>query len=581
MSELREFIRKTAPTRFEKALTVVSPRAAMTRMNARHKMLEFEWRASNPDKRRGHSGGRSRNATTQSPSSQRSRINLMWEARKAYRNMPVIACVVNRLAEYVVPQIRYQANTGDPELDLQYEAYWHHWATYEADLRGMTDFEGLVKLAFIHMLIDGDIWGHPVHTESSYAIQLIEGDRVGNPDTGGSEADPNNIAGVHLDESGRPVQVEIYNRDKHSRYVLQQTLPADQIFPLMSLESSDQVRGVTLFCRVIDQVNDLYETFEYERGACKWAASQTGVIYEKDERAKWQTGGGASEFDGETEDGTPTQSVVPNKLLRLFKGEGVEPFPGPNRPSGAFINLIDATLRDIAMGVDLPFGFFDMRGFGGATSRLEAHQIQRKINAWQNLLRRSWLNPIRDLVINKAVLTGQLPPAPHPTAGTWTFGPHITADLGYQTNADVMLLQHNLVSAKKLAAAQGYDYDELIEERGNEIAKIHEVAMRKKVPVELLNPNFANGSTLFADIMAADNPPPKIKPTIQEAGDKVSKQILELINNVAEGTLPREEAIQTLIYVYQMPPKKAQALVPQQGEAHLPDHSGAGGPATE
>jgi capsid protein len=568
---LKQKVQALAPTRFERALTVVSPEKAMTRMQARHSMLEFQWRAANPGTRRQGSGGRSQNATTQSPASQRDRVKLIWDARKAYRNMPVISCVVNRLADYVVPQVMYQSNTGDDELDTLYEAYWKKWATHSADMTGRTDLAGLLRVAFIQMLVDGDFFIHPVHTEDGYELQCIESDRVGHPDRAGGDIDPHKISGVHIDDAGRPLAYEVFDRDKNGMYSANKDglIPAEQMLPLMSLETSDQLRGVTMFCRVLDQANDLYESFSMERGAAKWASSYAGIVYEKDARGP-RGGPGAAEFDGVTAEGTPTQEVQANKLLRLSSGESVEAFPPSNRPSGAFIALIDATIRDIAMGVDLPFGFFDMRGFGGASSRLEAHQIQRKINNWQNLLRRAVLNPLRDMVFFKAVQLGHLPPAPDMSNGSWTFGPHITADLGYQTNADITLLRYNLTSAAKLAAAQGYDYDELVDARAKEIGKLHAAAIKYQVPVEMLSPEFQNGTSLFADLAAAQNPEPKLKPTIQQAGDKVAKQILELINNVAEGALPREEAIELLVYTYQMPRGKAEIIVPKQGDADVP-----------
>lgn len=569
---VRDKLEQLKPTRFEKALGMIAPRSALVRMEARHRLLEFEWRAANPGRRSAHSGGRSHNSTTQSPLSQRQRVKLIWEARRAYRNIPVVSVVVNRLAEYVIPQVTYQADTGDDNLDDDYEAYWRDWAAHSADMTGRTDLAGLLKLGFIHMLVDGDFFFHPIHTDDSYTLQCIEGDRIGHPDMAGGEADPNIISGVMIDQMGRPQGYQLFNRDKNGNYqpnLDQPILPAEQMLPLMSLESADQVRGVTLFCRVLDQVKDLYEAFEFERGAAKWAASYAGIIYEKDGRNP-RSGVGAAEFDGVSHNGTPTQEVKANTLLRLNQGESVTPFPPSNRPSGAFMALIDATIRDIAMGVDLPFGFFDMRGFGGATSRLEANQIQRKINAWQALLKRAVLNPLRDRVIYKAIQLGHLPPTPHPFEGAWTFGPHITADLGYQTNADLALLAANLTTASKLAAAQGYDYKELVSARGREIRELHKVAIENQVPIELLNPNFASASQMFADLEAAQNPPPRVKPTIQEAGERVSKQVLDLITQVAEGTLPREQAIQTLIYVYQMPKARAEAITPLQAAAIPP-----------
>lgn len=50
--------------------------------------------------------------------------------------------------------------------------------------------------------------------------------------------------------------------------------------------------------------------------------------------------------------------------------EPVEFAPGTMRPSGAFMSLWEALIREIALGLNLPYGFvYDMARFNGVTAR--------------------------------------------------------------------------------------------------------------------------------------------------------------------------------------------------------------------
>ena len=557
MNEL-ELIKAREPTRLERALTVVSPNMAINRYVNRQRMVEFSWHAARPTNSRGNSGGQVANAASENPMAQRHRIELMWDARDLVRNMPILRCARERLVMYTCGSVRYQSETGDPELDSQYESYFEEWAEHYADATGRHNFEIIVSLALGGMLTDGDFGLIPVDNGEFKSLQMIEGDRIGNPQEATKQNDPKYVSGIHLNDLGQVTQYDIYRRENLSRYVKDQELAPGQFYHLFNPLRADQVRGFTWFAPVLQSARDLYETFAFERGAAKWAASHAGVIYEDNGRMAQNIG--AADFDGLKQDGTPTSEIQPNKLLRLKGKERVNPFPAPNRPSGAFEALIQATIQDIAMGLNLPYGFFDMQGFGGATARIEVMQAHRTIQSQQRLLQQKVLDPIKNLVLANGIARGHIPPTPNWRWGKWNFGAHLTADRGYDTNADTLLLANGLKTGAAIAAQQGNDYEDMVMERGRELAFLRQVAEQHQIPVELLNPSMPMASELLANMQRASMPPPE--PTVDEVGDKVTGQILEVMEQVATGQMPREQAIQMLITLYHMPPARAQKIVP-------------------
>ena len=64
-----------------------------------------------------------------------------------------------------------------------------------------------------------------------------------------------------------------------------------------------------------------------------------------------------------------------------------------------------------------------------------------------------------------------------------------------------------------------------------------------------------------------NTPPEDLQPpppgTLPALGDKAVKQIVEILESAADGSLPREEAVNTLVTVYGLPPEQAEAITPQ------------------
>jgi lambda family phage portal protein len=549
------------PNLLERAIARVAPRYALERAIAQDKLTLFGYDAAHPGIARGGSGGMGKNAGSETSKMAMDRLSVMWDARDLERNMPVIRCVLDRTSQYVCGVIQYQAQTGDDQADSAYESYWQNWCETVADVTGRHNFRMLVELAFRSMLRDGDFGFYLVRNGPLLQLQCIESDRIGDPNKVSNQLDDALVQGIQLNPLGQPVGYDIYNRERKSnRYSYDKTAPADQFLFLSKPLRTDEYRGVSWLAPVIAQARDLYEMFSFERGAAKWAASIAGVIRVTDTLSRNSTSAQAA-WDGQTAAGENTMNVTPNRLLRLKPNEDVTPFNTGNRPSGAFAAYIDAALRDIDMGLNVPFGFFNMAQFGGATVRLEAMQLQRTFARYQEILESKVLTKIKNAVLNNAIALGELPATQNWTAGRWQFGPHLTADTGYDTDANVVLLQNGLKSAASIAGEEGYDYEDLVNQLIKEATILRDRCGAAGIPVEMVAMGrFPAATQQLAAVNDAATPKPA--PTIDEMGDGGVKSLVDILEKAAQGVIPREEAVALLVSVYQFEPAAAAAIVP-------------------
>ena len=548
------------PTFLDRAVAVVSPVHALERAIARDRLRWFGYDAANPGTLRGGSGGAAKNGSPESARNSRDRVKLMWDARDLESNMPIIRCVLDRMAQQVCSRIRFHARVGTKEENSLFESVWLEWAEERADVSRRYDFRTLVELAFRAALRDGDAGANFVDPGDGFAMQLIEADRIGDPAKAANTTDESYISGIQIDvATGRPIEYDLFRRTRNNQYLPDIKVPADRFIHLTIPTRYDEYRTVSWLCAILGQARDLYEAFAYERGAAKWAASIAGII-----RTPAPLGGGnPSIWDGtQTTNGTKTLEAQANKLLALQAGQDVTVFQGPARPSGSFQALIELTLQDIARGLNVPYGFFDMARLGGATSRLEAQQLQRTIARFQHHLTVKLLNPTKNRVFAEAIAAGKLPALPFWKQGRWSFGSSITADAGYAVDSDLALLRNGLKSGSAICAEYtGDDLEDVTEELANEGINFRNVASQTGVPIELIAPDrYINPTQTFADAATALEPPPP--PDVSTLGENAVKHINEVQTQVSTGQLPPDKAIAALVALYGFDQATAALLIP-------------------
>jgi lambda family phage portal protein len=501
----------------ERVIALASPERAVKRQFER-KIFEFGYDAANPGRARTTRASGLFNAASENLTNQRDRIKMMWETRDLVQNYSFIKSILLKEAMYVCGKIQYQANTGDPQIDSLIEAYWQQWCE-NCDITGRHVFRQLIQLCHVAMRRDGDFGFILAAQGPELKLQCVEADRIGNPYQAGM-AEENYFGGIKVNDFGQIVSYRIFTRNIHGQYSDPAEVPPDSFVHYFDPLRSDQYRGITAFDTAIPHARDLYELLQMEKLAVKWASSQTGIITKQDPSLPdWKTG------DGTTNRGTPLEVVEAGKLHRLLPGESVVPFPAANRPSPTFQGFIMALVREMANGLNLPYSFvWDMSVLGGATARLETAQTQRAFQRHQNLLIEQVLNRIKNAVLTRAIAFKLIPPVATYKLGKWQFPAHITADVGYQTQADLAMLTSGLKTRSDIYGEMGLDFEDQSRVLAREIQFYQRLAGETGVPIELLTQTLPNASLLLAQMQQAQAAsaqgqviPPPPSPNISES----------------------------------------------------------------
>lgn len=482
---------KTKTTFLENVIAYFSPETALKRGFYKDR-LEFSYEAANPGRLSTATASISSTAASESMSNQRDRVKLMAEARKLMSNYSFFKSILLKESMYICGHLSYQSSTGDPYLDKTYEDYWKRWSA-SCDITGRHSFRQLIQLAHMSMRRDGDFGFIMVTENDRLMLQCIEADRVGHP-LQASKPEENYISGITIDDYGRPVSYRVFKRTIHGQYKDPIEVPAKNFIHYFDPLRTDQYRGVTAFETAIPHAKDLYELLKYEKQAVKWAASHAGVITKNDQGPdKW-----ASKVAKDAE-GKKLESVEPGKIVRLLPGESITPFQTMNRPSPTFNGFVATLVREMANGLNLPFAFvWDMSAFGGVTARLEVEQARRAFDRHQQALVERVLDPIKNMVLRRAIAKGEIPPSPQDIQsykkGRWAFGSWITSDLGNEVNANISLVQNGLKTHQACYAELGQDFEEEAEKIAKEIAFLQELSTNYGVPIEMMNNRLQGGS---------------------------------------------------------------------------------------
>jgi lambda family phage portal protein len=550
-------------TFLDKAIAAVAPETALRRLVSKHWLREFE-RGDWSREQRGGSGGRTRQASSESSRKQRQRIDRIWEARDMEEKFCFVRGVLEKLTQYTCGAINYQSRTGDSDIDQEYQDYFHDWCG-RADLTGRFRLLELIQLGFRGTVRDGEYGWIVVPDGDEIRLQAIEADRIGGPDK--VKTEESNINGIVIDEYGRVVSYEIYRRSLLSQYTKEMDVPAEGFLHLFRPTRADQYHGDSWLSPALPHARDIHELFGFEKVAMKFAAAFAGFIRRKD------TGMAGSGLDWMTKAGGASGTGGPNSfevqagmIKRLQEGEEIT-FPGSTgRPSGNLMQFVEILIREMALGLNLPFGFvYNMALLGGVTARIEVMQAMRTINQYQQLLVDKVLNKVRDLVLERAIAMGRVTPHPLWRQGTWNFGARLTGDTGNYVQEQMMLLQNGIITrGKVIEEIDGSSNLEVARTLAREVKELQEVAADSAVPIELFVPSMPQATQMLAAINTPpEMPPPQPKGYVGKVGEKTAAQVIEVLTSYAEGKLERESAIQSLVYVYGVPRAKAEALVPE------------------
>jgi capsid protein len=200
-------------------------------------------------------------------------------------------------------------------------------------------------------------------------------------------------------------------------------------------------------------------------------------------------------------------------MPRLQPGEEYSSF-GSNRPSPTFQGFIELLLREIAVGLGLPFEFvWDLVKAKGSGSRFILAKAQRRFEERQRLLIDQFLTRVWRWVMAKAIKRKDLPAAQFWWLVRWQTPAKITVDAGREAQANRDDLRYGNRTLAMDASEQDLDWkDDIRAQREIETRDLLQRASRLMDEFKELTLDKA----LF--LLSADSPNAPVLPQDQATG---------------------------------------------------------------
>jgi lambda family phage portal protein len=541
-------MKKASLNLVDRAIAFVNPQGAVDRLVARQKIKNFEYDAVKYSRER---KGPSSLSGAEDYRSNYDRVELMKRARDLAENVGLVRSILMKFASHTAANISYQARTENPEVNTEVEAYWADWWD-KCDISTRHTGSTMMQVAMMSMLRDGDFLFVLVRdSDGNLKIQGIEGDRLGDPYKVYTSSEL--IGGIHIDQrTGSPTAYDIYSRSIGDMYTYQATIPASQAFHLFDPLRIDQYRGISAFHTAINDATDIHEIVGFEKMAAKVASSQSAIVKRNNNNA--------SDLSSLTNDqdingnAIKLEAIESGKISYLEPGEDIVFPDGPSRPSGAFAEFHKILLRNICLGVGIPYSFaVDPSAMSGPTARLEMQQAGRTFRRYQKLLDDKVLRPIKNIVIADAVARGLIDNnvGTRTTKGIFNFGANVSIDLGRESQANLAEFRAGLMTASQIYSERGLDFESSMRQRAIEAKLIKDLSGEYEVSADTISDIAMQG--LQRESQAQTTQKPTDQPQGQEGeadvlggaslnGAQVSS-LINIINAVAIGAVSKEGAI--------------------------------------
>jgi capsid protein len=563
---------RNSPNFIDKLVGYVNPVAGVTRLAARHRLTEFGYHSVNATKARGGSGGMWQNAGPNTVQMETERIKLIWDARDQELNIPFTRGLLSRTAHFVVPQLRYQAGTDDKLANQEYEQYIEE-KMKKADLGGRHSLSKLAEMAYRAKQRDGDcgfIKTEDPDVPTDLKLESVTADCIGDVQRA-QHASEDLVGGVRLDlkRARAPLGYQVYDRNRNNQYSLRDEVPAIRFLHVWDAFRTDQVRGHSPLATVMPSIRDLYEVFQYDMMGIKFAASFAGFI----KTGNPFGGSDAAQWDGKDPvTGLNFIKAREGTVMKLPEGAEYQQAPASQRPSGAFLNFVETKIREISLGVDLPYSFlWDLAKFGGVTARLETRYADARFAYERRDLQDQMLDEWKNGQLRRGIEAGDIRPRRDYKKGKWNFGPAIGGDLLNETQARVIAIQNGLTTATDEIEKAGGDFEEVVRTQARQVKIKQSVSEETGVPMELLDQSLAQPTALLAAMNERDGsvPGPPEEPPMpsgllaQHGGDmKAAKPVLDILKQYNQGLMTYEQAIGTLTSLYGMSAEEAMQILP-------------------
>lgn len=427
------------------------------------------------------------------------------EARSLTQTFAICSHFMRIYGTYCVGSCRMKWNTGSPEIDRIYRKYWNDFMPM-SDANGIHNFKKQTRIACNSAVRDGDMFGQKITDAGFGQVRLIESDRVSTNGTGvnvDEEVRDKNgkiisrvVGGIGINGQGLRTFARVWDRTRYGGFTNKRDIPFREMFHIFDTDRADAYRGVTKFHTVLNPSRDYKETKRAETIASKIHSRLALFIKNAVGGAGANTGVDLYANDSATQGGdnkVNVQEVNEGAIAYGYPEDEIKAHSN-DRPSEGWRWLMEDLVREMALGMDLPFSVvYHMVGLGGPGTRFEINRAARTFLTFiEDVLEPKWLVPIAGWKIAEAIDDGEVPFHPNWGSVKPQRPVYITIDLGRDSKAGIEENRAALLTATSWFEELGLDFEEETELLFQEERFRQDMAAKhgvKKEDVRIINPN--------------------------------------------------------------------------------------------
>lgn len=375
------------------------------------------------------------------------------------------------------------------------------------DAERQQNFYGLQNLAFLSMLMSGDVFalfGMKENRRTPYqtTIRLLEADRVCNPDSSGdsesreTESGGRIIDGVEIDREGAVIKYHIASRSPNAgsnnaelTWTAIDAFGRDTGYPnilhVMTFERPEQRRGIPFVSAEIEQLKQFTRYMNAELAANVVSSMLTAFIVSDEDDGKFGLEDAVNDEDKVTDDELQIE-LAPGAIYNLPPGKKIETV-NPLRSNTQFESFVNTCIMTIASSMGIPKEVLVKKYESNYTAaRAALLDFWRTVRLYRTRFNNAFNQPVYEQWLSEAVATGRIDapgffddPA---VRQAWCGCIWMGASMGHvdplkEVNAAAARIQNNISTQEQEASEyNGNNFDEIMKQRRKEIALQRELA---------------------------------------------------------------------------------------------------------